>query len=554
MQSYKKTSVALVGVGLLAIIWAVASLLTKDVDEVKQPDLAVSVPNTEQVEPSKLQAIQLISDRLVLPKGSGLTAMLSVTGEIDGGGQADLSDATILYRSNQEEVATVESKSGLVTPVGAGAAVIEAEVTMDDVILKSSITIGVPDRLLNVDDFKLDGEYGSEGSYMTKVGDNHFDFHRGTNHFDATRANLPQFIVPESFKGNSLTVDIFGLAPPDPDSKHQHNYSTAYSLDNDQWTPVAFDYLEKNGASVARVFIEPSSSDTLYFGWSIPMSYEKSVELIEGWSSDPKTSSYVTVEKLGESYQGRDILKLIITDPHSEVPVEDRWVHYVSQEHPHEGKSRWRAKGLVDWLLSDDPKAADARQRSIWHVVMHLNPDGANHGFLRHAYGDYPHLSSNDVNRNYQSLGANEERQVKEIYLFQKDLEKLMASSTPITSYWDFHVWGNQVEPILRRGKEFIQGNPEFIGEFVTFKEMIIANDPYELIKPLALNGEGKMGDPTLDAGVNYQHGITAVLVEGGGTLDTQEENERSGAVLATSISQFYRDTKSTIEPWENND
>lgn len=510
-----------------------------------------SVSTLPEVEPDKpeinLKSIKLHSDHVVLINNGVNKAQLNVTGMYENGIEADITEAKVVFASKNEKVATVDNNTGVVIPVDLGVVELEATVTLNDKILKSSVQLGVSKRELTVEDFELDGQYGSEDSYVERVGANHFKFYRGTNRFDSTRKNLPQFVIPSNFKGNHLIVDIQGLAPP----SGGHNQHMSYSYDNDQWTPVLQEDLSTNGNAVSRITIAPSSNDRLYFGWSIPMSYERGMELIKGWSSHPDTSKYVKLEKLGESYQGREIVKMIITDPESTVPESERWVHYVSHEHPHEGKARWRVKGLVDWLVSDDPKAKDSRERSIWHVVLNLNPDGANNGFLRHAYGEYPNLMTNDVNRNYQAFqGANEERQIKEIYLFQRDMEKLMESNTPVHSYWDFHVWGNQVEPILRRGKELIKEFPQYIGDYMILRDIIMDNDPNGLIKPLKAQRNGLIGDSTLDGGVNYQFRITSVLVEGGGTLDSQEENESSGEILAKSISQFYRDTPSTIEAW----
>lgn len=492
-----------------------------------------------------LESIELTSDQKILIKDSGAETKINIIGRNADGSEANLADAKVNFTSMDTDIAKVD-EHGVVTPIDIGTVQISVIVTLHGKTVTSGITFGVPERELTVEDLTLDGEYGSLDSHFEKIGVNHFKFYRGVNRFDSTRSNLMQFVIESNLKGNHLIIDIQGLSAP----SKGHNMHMAYSYDNDQWTPILQEAFEEGGTTVSRITMEPSSHDQLYFGWSIPFSHEKNLQLFEKWSTDTETADYTTIEKLGESYQGREIFKMIITDANSDIPEEDRWVHYVTQEHPHEGKSNWRGVGLVEWLLSDDPEAKSARERSIWHVILNLNPDGVANGFLRHVYGDYPLISTNDPNRAYQTLGSDPDKQVKEIYLLQNDLEQLMASDTPITALWDFHVWGDRVEPIMRLGNEYIKGNPDYIGSYTVLRDMMEENDPDDLIKPLAANGQGKMSNPTIDSGFSYQFGVTSVLVEGGGLLDTQDENKESGAIMAKSIMQFYRDTKSTIEPW----
>jgi hypothetical protein len=133
---------------------------------------------------------------------------------------------------------------------------------------------------------------------------------------------------------------------------------------------------------------------------------------------------------------------------------------------------------------------------------------------------------------------ADKDKQPIEAYVVQKDLETLMASATPVTTFWSMHTWGGIVEPIVAPGPEIGAA----LGPWTEWRDAMKRLDPKNLVKPLKTQS-GK--DPRWwDAGVNKQFGITAVLCEGGGAITTKEQNLESGAVLARALVGFYKGTK----------
>ena len=194
----------------------------------------------------------------------------------------------------------------------------------------------------------------------------------------------------------------------------------------------------------------------------MPLSFEKIEQLIGQWAKHP----HVTVHVLGKSLGGRNIYRLEITDPESPHPRASRWVHWFGNQHPGEHNSQWRIAGMIDWLLSE--QGDDARRRSICHFVPITSPDGPSNGWYRvNAQGV-------DMNRSYFSGGADQQRQAHEAYIVQRDLEKLMATDSPVTSLWSMHTWGGPVEPILVPGPEV----GSTLGPWEEFKEVLIKNDP----------------------------------------------------------------------------
>ena len=51
-------------------------------------------------------------------------------------------------------------------------------------------------------------------------------------------------------------------------------------------------------------------------------------------------------------------------------------------------------------------------------------------------------------------------------------------------------------------------------------------------------------GRGTWSGGPGLQFGVTNVLCEGGGNLYTKQENVDSGAIIITSLMEYYKGTK----------
>jgi hypothetical protein len=88
----------------------------------------------------ELSQVTLTADQTTL--GAADTAVLSVSGLMSDGSQADLSQAAIVYTSGNEQVVTVDA-SGIVTAVGDGTADVTASVTVGGTTLTGSTTFTV---------------------------------------------------------------------------------------------------------------------------------------------------------------------------------------------------------------------------------------------------------------------------------------------------------------------------------------------------------------------------------------------------------------------------
>lgn len=379
---------------------------------------------------------------------------------------------------------------------------------------------------LGVEDFSFYGPLGSEGATIEKIGRNHFRVTLGHAPQHPDWPNKLNFRILHNARGNDLRLEV---AFPGGEAYSFNEYHQSFSYDGVHWHPIAWERGRLENRQYDVLDFPTFTADQVHVGTQVPMSYEDAVALIEAWEESP----YVIVREVGESLGGRPMYRVEITGLESPHPRNERWVHYFANQHPGEHNSQWRLAGLVNWLLSD--AAADFRQRNIVHVVMMMSPDAPSHGWYRvNAQGV-------DMNRSYRPEGADADEQAHEAYLWQKDLEALMASEAPVTTIWAMHTWGGIVEPILEPGPEI--GTE--LGPWTEWKEVMQKADGYGLIEPLTVRLEPpSYGAISWSAGPHAQFGITGILCEGGAVLQTKALNMDSGVALIKSIAEYYQGTR----------
>ena len=158
--------------------------------------------------------------------------------------------------------------------------------------------------------------------------------------------------------------------------KGWQDYRVVASLDRKHWFRIdtTFD------GEVMSAHTTPQSQ-CIYFAYFEPYSWERHLDLLASVSS----SKHVLQERLGATLEGRDMSLLRITDAHSATQdAQKRKVWLIARQHPGETMAHWFVEGFLQRLL--EPSDALARvllQRCIFHVVPHMNPDGAVHGNLR---------------------------------------------------------------------------------------------------------------------------------------------------------------------------
>lgn len=375
---------------------------------------------------------------------------------------------------------------------------------------------------LSVEDFNFDGPHGSDGARIEKMGENHFKvaLAHAPNHPEWP--NKLNFEITQNAKGNDLRLEVEFDGGP---GMSFNEYFQSWSYGRQQWQPIHWEKGKQESPQHDILTFPTFEEDQVFVGTQVPMSFKEAEKLLKEWAEYPDAS----LKTIGESIQGRPLYRLEINDAQSPVSPEDRWVHYFANQHPGEHNSQWRMAGMVDWILSEE--GADYRQKNISHFIFYMSPDASTHGWYR-VNGE-----GVDMNRSYRAEGTHPEEQTHEAYQWQRDLEELMDSNTPVTSIWAMHTWQGIVEPLLREGPEM----GSVLGPWTDFRDIMEENDPDNLIKPLAVReGMPGYGATSWSDGPHKQFGATSILCEGAGSLYTKEANIRSGEIIIESIAAYY--------------
>jgi len=378
---------------------------------------------------------------------------------------------------------------------------------------------------LAVEDFDFAGPLGSEGARVEKVGRNHFRVTLGHAPNQPTWSNKLQFRLLRHARGIALRVDaVFACEKP---QYVFDEYFYSWSADGREWHPVQWGEEGRQRGRRGTLQFPPFPADAVTVGHQVPLSYEDLVGLVEAWAKHPA----VRVHVVGRSTGGRNLYRVTVADP-AGPPEESRWVHYFANQHPGEHNAQWRMVGMLEWLLSDE--GADARRRSVCHFLPMMSPDAPSKGWYR------TNSAGVDMNRSYRPEGADPAAQTHEPYVFQKDLEGLMASRAPVTAVWAMHTWGGIVEPIARPGPEMGTA----LGPWTLLRDTLERHDTADLIKPLKVREKESYGGTSWTDGPHRQFGVTAVLCEGAGAFFTKQQNLDSGVVLIQALAEYYKGTR----------
>lgn len=153
-------------------------------------------------------------------------------------------------------------------------------------------------------------------------------------------------------------------------------YRVAYSHDHQNWfrTDTQFD------GQVLTVDFTPAT-DSVYFAYFEPYSHERHLDLL----GSAGNSEHVTLERLGNTLDDRDMTLLQITHAASNKPLpQKKKIWLIARQHPGESMAEWFAEGFLERLLDDaDPVARVLLDKCVFYVVPNMNPDGAVRGNLR---------------------------------------------------------------------------------------------------------------------------------------------------------------------------
>ena len=140
-----------------------------------------------------------------------------------------------------------------------------------------------------------------------------------------------------------------------------------------------------------------------------------------------KQSSYVKIDSIGSSVEGRAIWMVKVSEPTQHFETIYR-VAIHARTHPYEVQSQWLTQKIIDILISDSEIAKTLRNRVIFNIVPMYNPDGVELGYGRE------NANGIDLERNW-FVDAPE----PEVFALKKKYYELMNSYTPINIMLNMH-------------------------------------------------------------------------------------------------------------------
>ncbi len=184
----------------------------------------------------------------------------------------------------------------------------------------------------------------------------------------------PTFRIPANFAGGANRLA---------------NHKMVYSYDETNWH-----FFDDNRVTPANQFefsnVAPFTQDRVFVAYAIPYPYELSVRhtqevLSTEWASPTPSAdadgvlgqSPGGVDDLGRTVAPKDLFGYRITNPNTDDP--NRAKHKVvlaSGLHANETLGTHTFEGLVNWLVSDDPRAGSLRNVAEFYAYPVLNPDG----------------------------------------------------------------------------------------------------------------------------------------------------------------------------------
>ena len=133
-------------------------------------------------------------------------------------------------------------------------------------------------------------------------------------------------------------------------------------------------------------------NDTVFFSYSLPYTYTDMTNYL--CDVESRQLNFVTRNTLCRTIAGNKCEYLTITNrvPY-EVDKKKEGVIITSRIHPGESNASYMMKGVIDYLISADPKASELRDKFVFKIVPMLNPDGVINGNYRCS------LAGCDLNR-----------------------------------------------------------------------------------------------------------------------------------------------------------
>lgn len=200
-------------------------------------------------------------------------------------------------------------------------------------------------------------------------------------YFKASGVNgqTPVFDIDNDFASGSSRLD-------DHQMVYSYDQQNWFFFDNNQHLSNFGRFNFSNNAAFTQ--------DDVYVAYGLPYSYQNTVDLVNQIKTSPYVSATASsnanlvvaqspggVDDLGRNIAPKDLYGFKITDSTS--PSTKTKIALISGVHAQETLGTHTLHGLIEFLVSNDPRAAALRKEAEFYVYPMVNPDGRFAGYNR---------------------------------------------------------------------------------------------------------------------------------------------------------------------------
>jgi hypothetical protein len=265
------------------------------------------------------------------------------------------------------------------------------------------------------------------------------------------------FSVHGEFGGDGSCCDDTNI-----ETDHElYDHEMVYSYDGENWQyfPRANNTLSSANANPANdrytfTLNAPFTQDEVYVAYAFPYTYSRSTThtqtvLASPWA-EPTASGNANgvigqapagTDELGRAHPARDLYAYRITNPATDSATPKYKAMFATGQHASETLGIYTYEGLVDWLISDDPRAAALRDQAEFFAYPTLNASGRAAGLTR-AMLQRPTNDPNSYWRPGTASGNNWDSPLRTEQKINGEAMRVDADSTPGSSidlFVDFH-------------------------------------------------------------------------------------------------------------------
>lgn len=265
------------------------------------------------------------------------------------------------------------------------------------------------------------------------------------------------FSVRGEFGGDGSCCDDTSI-----ETDHElYDHEMVYSYDGVNWQffPHANNTLSTANANPANDLFTfrlgtPFTQDEVYVAYALPYTYSRSVShtqtvLASPWA-EPTASGNASgvigqapggLDDMNRLNPARDLFAYRITNPETDSASPKRKAMFVTGQHAAETLGIYTYEGLIDWLISDDPRAAALRDQAEFFCYPTLNASGRAAGLTR-AMLQHPNTDSNGYWRPGPVSGNDWDSPLRTEQKINGEAMRTDADSTPgdaLDLFVDFH-------------------------------------------------------------------------------------------------------------------